>query len=189
MKLRLFLCAILLGWVAVPAFADSISISFTNSGITSGNLNSGVTSVASDLSFDGVVIEPGPFGTLEFTLGSFSGSFKNGGTFTGGTFELESGGTVVFESTFSGTWSKVGRGLYDLAGNLSSVFDGQRYTRTSNQLFSVSFNDGHVCLKDLSGQTNLTATAVPEPGTLALLGTGLVTIAGAARKKLRRPVS
>jgi hypothetical protein len=189
MKLRLFLCAILFGWLAGPVFADSISISFTNSGITSGNLNSGVMSVASNLSFDGTVIEPGPFATLDIVLGSLTGSLKNGGTFTGGNLELENGGTVLFESSLSGTWSKVGRGLYDLVGNVSAVFDGVRYTGTTNQLFNVSFNDNHLCLKDLSGQTNLTATVVPEPGTLALLGTALLSIAGAARKKLRRAVS
>ena len=50
------ICAILFGRLAAPVFADSISISFTNSGITSGNLNSGVMSVASNLSFDGTVI-------------------------------------------------------------------------------------------------------------------------------------
>jgi hypothetical protein len=188
MKSRFFLCAMLLGLFAVPAFADSISISFTNSGIMSGNLSSGITSVANDLSFGGTVIEPGQFATLNFVLGSFTGSFTNGGSFTGGTFELENAGTVLFESPFSGTWSKMSSGLYDLVGSFSTVFQGVQYTGTTNQLFSVSFDDQHVCLKDLSGQTNLTATVVPEPGTLVLLGTGLVSMAGAARKKLRRAI-
>jgi hypothetical protein len=186
MKSRLFVCTMLLGLLAVPAFADSISISFTNSGITSGNLSSGIMSVANDLSFDGTVIEPGQFATLDFVLGSFTGTLTNGGAFAGGNFELENAGTVLFESAFSGAWSKVGVGLYDLTGTFSTVFDGVHYVGSTTQQFSVSFDDDRLFLKDLSGQTNLTATVVPEPGTLALLGTGLVTIAGAARKKLRR---
>ena len=70
MKSRLFVCAMLMAFFAVPAFADSVAISFTNQGVLSGSLNSGITSIASDLAFDGTVIEPGPFATLSLNLGS-----------------------------------------------------------------------------------------------------------------------
>jgi len=186
MKSRLFVCALLLGCLTMPAFANSVSISFTNSGITSGNPTSGITSVANDLSFNGTIIEPGQFATLSFVLGSFTGSLTSGGTFTGGSFELNQAGSVIFQTPFSGTWSQAGKGLYDLAGSFSTVFEGVHYTGTTNQLFSISFNDDRWCLKGLSGKTNLTATVVPEPGSLVFLGTGLVSIAGAARKKLWR---
>jgi hypothetical protein len=56
MKSRLLVCAALMGLFAVPVFADSVSISFTNQGVLSGSLNSGITSVASDLAFGGTVI-------------------------------------------------------------------------------------------------------------------------------------
>ena len=115
MKSRLLLCAMLVVLFALPAFADSISISFTNQGVL-GSLNSGISSVASDLAFNGTVILPGPFATLNFDLGTFTGSLSNGGSFTGGTFELDSTGAVLFTTSFSGTWDKVGSGLYDLAG-------------------------------------------------------------------------
>lgn len=189
MKSRLFVCAMLFGLLAIPAFADSISISFTNAGILSGNLSSGVMSRASDLAFDGTVIEPGPFAIVDFAFGSFTGSLRNGGSFTGGNFEVEDGGAVLFQSSFSGTWSKVGAGLYDLAGSFSTVFDGVHYIGRTNQLFSISFDDNHVCLKDLGGKTSITAATVPEPSTLALLGTGLVSLAGAVRRKLRPAIS
>ena len=138
MKSRLLLCAVLLAVFAVPAFADSISISFTNQGVLSGSLNSGISSVASDLLFGGTVIQAGPFATLNFDLGTFTGSLNNGGTFTGGTFELDNAGTVLFTTSFSGTWDKVGSGLYDLAGTFSTVFDGVHYSGVTDQMFKVS---------------------------------------------------
>jgi hypothetical protein len=189
MKSRLLLCAAHIALFAGPVFADSVSISFTNQGVLSGSLNSGITSVASDLAFDGTVIEPGPFATLSLNLGSLTGSLKNGGTFTGGTFELDNGSAVLFTTSFSGTWDKVGTGLYDLAGTFSTVFEGIRYTGGTNQIFRVSFDDEQVCLRGLRGDTNITATVVPEPGSLALLGTGLVGLAGVARRKLRSVIA
>ena len=189
MKPRLLVCAMLMAVFAVPAFADSVSITFTNRGVLSGNLNSGISSTASDLTFDGTVIEPGPFATLSFSLGTFTGSLKNGGTFTGGTFELTNGSGVLFTTSFSGTWDKVGRGLYDLAGTFSTVLDGVSYTGGTNQMFRVSFDDGRACLRGLRGDTNISATIVPEPGSLALLGTGLVGMAGVVRRKLRSVIA
>lgn len=185
MKSRLLVCTILLVLFAAPAFADTIAISFTNSGILSGSLTSGVVSTANDLAFDGTVIEGGPFATLGFDLGSFTGNLLQGGSFTGGNFELSSTGSVLFVTAFSGTWDKIGEDSYDLVGNFSTVFGGVRYTGMTNQLFKLSFDDGRACLLGLSGTTNITAAPVPEPGTMTLLGTGLASLTGALYRKMR----
>jgi hypothetical protein len=185
MKSTLLVCAVLLGLSAAPAFADTVTISFTNSGILSGNLNSGVVSTASDLTVGSLPIGGGPFGTLSFNLGSFTGSLKHGGSFTGGSFELDSGGAALFVTEFSGTWDKIGKGLYDLVGTFSGTGQDVQYSGETDQRFRVHFDDGRACLFDLNGTTTITAATVPEPGTWTLLGTGLLGLSSSIYRKLR----
>jgi hypothetical protein len=188
MKSRLLFCTMLLVLFATPAFADSITLSFTNQGILSGSLTSGVVSTASDLAFDGTVLQAGPFATLSLNLGSFTGSLLHGGTFTGGNFELDSDGTVLFVSSLSGTWDKIGKGSYDLVGLLSGVSDGVAFSGVTNQMFRLSFDDDRICLSQLNGTSTINVSTnvstVPEPGSLTLLGTGILGLAGALRRKV-----
>ena len=172
---------VLLALFATPAFADSITLSFTNQGILSGSLTSGVLSTASDLAINGTVLQAGPFATLSFNLGSFTGSLVNGGSFTGGNFELDNDGAVLFVTSFSGTWDKIGKGSYDLLGQ----FSGEGFTGVTNQMFRLSFDDDSICLSRLNGTTTINVSTVPEPGSLTLLGTGVLGLAGALRRKMR----
>ena len=58
---------------------------------------------------------------------------------------------------------------------------------TSGSTFMQGFRDNNYSGTDL-GYTYLTVSAVPEPATLALALSGLVTIGGVARRRRQRPV-
>ena len=187
MKSRLMICLMLLAMFAVPALADTIA--FTNRGTVSGSLMGGVSasSVVNSLTFDGTLIGTGPIGLLQFDTGTFTGSLSHGGSFTGGDFTFTfGGGALIMVNNFMGTLTKIGDDLYDLVGTFSGTSQGIHFTGSTNQVFSSEDDDhGRRCFKDLHGTTTIVTTAVPEPGSLTLFGTGLIALAGAVRRKLQ----
>lgn len=193
MKLRLLICTVLLALLVVPAFADSVS--FTNQGGLSVS-SSGISanSTMTSLSVNGQQILSGDIGFVLFDTGILTGSLKSG-SFSGGSFDFGLGAPgsqgEIFFSNFAGTLTKIGKGLYDLVGTFSGTIDGVKYIGSTNQIFSFSGDDDHSrhhgdddCWKDLHGTTTITTAAVPEPSTLTFLGTGLIALAGAVRRKL-----
>ena len=190
--------------LALPlaAFAGS-NVDFTNSGGTLTGTNSSLTLTGSTLvavnGLGGGLITGNNLGALSFSTGALSsGSLQMGGTFAaGGTFSISGNGTdgvpsgVIFSGTFTGpvSWTLVtlanGTHNYTLTGSLSGTFNGSTIGGVTVQLTintGKGFFNGSTTIS--SGDTNFTTT-VPEPGSLGLLGTGLIGVGGIVRRKLR----
>lgn len=201
---RIFLIALLALALPMAAFGSG-SVDFTNSG-------GALTGSSAGLSLSGSVliavkgygslglVTGNNLGSLSFTTGALtSGSLQMGGTFGGGgTFTIDGNGSnglptgAMFTGSFSGpvTWTMVtlanGTHNYTLTGSLTGT--GMSGAIVNGATVQLTINTGkgffNGSTKISSGDTNI-VTSVPEPGTLGLLGTGLVGLAGAVRRKLK----
>lgn len=178
--------------LAVPLAASASNIDVGNEGGTISAMNGGLALTGSVItSYAG--IHGNDLGTVTFQTGAFqgTGSITAGGTLApGGTITITGNGTngvpngVIFTGTFtSAQWIPVG-GAYDLLGSIMSTSGTTTGGISEITIVAKIGPNGTITLA--SGDITLSTTPVPEPGTLGLLGTGLVGIGGLLRKRFLR---
>jgi len=199
---KILLLALLALALPTAIFADSVD--YTNSGGTLSGSSAGLTLSGSVLIAvnglnGGGLLTGSDLGGVSFTTGALlSGSLQMGGSFAGGgSFTITGNGTngvpdgTLFTGSFSGpvTWTMAtlanGTHNYTLTGIISGWNGSGAATQGVTVQLTINTGKGlfNGSTRISSGDTS-GSVIVPEPGSLTLLGSGLLFLAGLVRRKL-----
>jgi hypothetical protein len=187
----------------IAAFADEVDFGNSSGTLTgtSDTLSLSGSQLTQVTGFNGMGLIQGALGSVSFTTGTLmSGNMMDGATFSpGGTFVIMGNGKdglpggVLFSGTFSkithwepsGTVGVDDSIFYTLMGSISGTwYNGLKVSGATTQITFDTGKNGFMGSVSL-GSGNTVFTVTPEPGTLGLLGTGLVGLAGIVRKKYK----
>jgi hypothetical protein len=180
----------------MAAYADNVSFTTNGGSLWADSFGLKVAN-ATLVNVDGVA--GANLGTVAFSTGLMNapGSVLTGATFRapGSVSITDAGGAALFTGVFSQnpSWTVTSSGgskLYTFTGITTGLLDGN-----TSAVLQIAFTvEGKIFQSNPTLQPgslagvpiNITAISVPEPGSMAFVGTGLLGLMGAIRRKYRK---